>query len=171
MSHHFASRRHARRQALRSWTLERMEERTLLSVLTVNTTDDADSRDAVLSLREAIEVNDGALAVGSLTAGEQAQVVSDPADRNAIHFDIPGPGVQVITLAAALPTVSHSVEIDGTTQPGYAGAPTVELNGNGLTTEGLLVFAAPDSTVEGLVINNLDPNDGWAIRVEAANLL
>ena len=64
MSHHFASRRRARRLALRSWTLERMEARTLLSVLTVNTTDDADSRDVVLSLREAIEVNNGTLAVG-----------------------------------------------------------------------------------------------------------
>src|SRR4051794_13894824 len=174
MSHHLASRRRARRHALRTWTLERMEERTLLSVLTVNTTDDADNRDAVLSLREAIELNNGTLAVGALTAGEQAQLTGDAADRNAIHFDIPGSGVRVITLVAELPTVSHPAEIDGTTQTGFddmTRAPIVELDGNGIATGGLLVFNAPDSALEGLVINHLDPNASAAIHVASANFV
>ena len=86
--------------------------------LTVTTTDDADDRDAVLSLREAIEVGNGTLAVGSLTAHEQAQVVGDPADRNTIDFAIPGPGVQVIYPRSSLPAITRPALIDGYSQPG-----------------------------------------------------
>jgi hypothetical protein len=48
-----------------------------------------------------------------------------------IVFDIPPGGPQTIRpLASNLPPVTEPVEIDGTTQPGYAGAPVVELNGS-----------------------------------------
>ena len=56
------------------------------------------------------------------------------ANRNAgsadsISFDIPSGGVQRIMLQTPLPTVSDGVTIDARTQPGYAGTPLVEVDG------------------------------------------
>ena len=46
-----------------------------------------------------------------------------------ITFNIPGAGPHTITPAAALPTVSDPVLINGTTQPTFAGTPVIVLNG------------------------------------------
>src|SRR5207237_10174123 len=46
--------------------------------------------------------------------------------QDRIDFDIPPAGPQTITLTQPLPAIVESVEIDGTTQPGYAGTPIVE---------------------------------------------
>ena len=77
-----------------------------------------------------------------------------------------GSGHQTITLASPLPTVTDTATIDGSTQPGFAGTPIIEIDGNGLATDGLLHFTAANSTVKGLVINNVD---GVAIRPEGVN--
>ena len=52
-------------------------------------------------------------------------------DRSVIHFDIPGPGPHVIQLQTDLPSVVAPAVIDATTQPGYAGAPLVVIDGGG----------------------------------------
>ena len=75
-----------------SLAVEALEPRELLAAaITVNSTADANVRDAVLTLREAILVNNRTLAVGSLSAAEQAQVSGSPtnADRDTIRFDLP----------------------------------------------------------------------------------
>ena len=84
---------------------------------------------------------------------------------NTITFAIPGSGVQTISPATALPTISDPVTIDATTQPGYAGQPLVELNG-GATPDGTdaLTINAGDTTVRGLVI---DAFRGWAVHLLA----
>jgi parallel beta-helix repeat protein len=69
---------------------------------------------------------------------------------DTIDFDIPGSGVHTIEVPTALPTVTSPVVIDGTTQPGYAGAPLIELHG--ANTNGLHITAG-SSTVRGLVLN------------------
>lgn len=72
---------------------------------------------------------------------------------DTINFEISGTGVQTIALLAALPAITDSVEIDGTTQPGYAGTPLIEINGaGGGTSAGLRLFAA-NSKIKGLAIN------------------
>jgi hypothetical protein len=70
-----------------------------------------------------------------------------------IRFAI-GSGVQTIVLQSELPIITHPVVIDGTTEPGFAGTPLIELDGEsaGASANGLTV-AAGHSTVEGLVIN------------------
>src|SRR4051812_8694156 len=86
------SRRGAFFNRSRSLCLERLEQRTLLAaVITVNPADDTDTRDTVLTLREAIEVNNRTLTVAALTASEQAQVSGTPtsADADTIAFNIP----------------------------------------------------------------------------------
>jgi titin len=84
---------------------------------------------------------------------------------DTIAFDIPGAGPFTITPASALPTITDPVVIDGTTQPGYAGTPLIEVNGSNLAanTDGLVIVAG-GSTVRGLAINRC-PRD--AIRLES----
>ena len=70
---------------------------------------------------------------------------------DTIAFAI-GSGVQTITPLSQLPTVTDPVVIDGTTQPGYAGTPLIELDGSTAAGAGLTITAG-SSTVRGLVIN------------------
>ena len=49
---------------------------------------------------------------------------------NTIDFDIPGQGVQTIAPASPLPAITSPVLIDGTSQPGYAGTPLIQLSGS-----------------------------------------
>ena len=71
-----------------------------------------------------------------------------------IHFGIPGTGVHTISPASFLPAISDPVVIDGTTQPGTAGTPLIELDGTnaGPQTSGLFITAG-GTTIRGLTIN------------------
>jgi hypothetical protein len=62
----------------------------------------------------------------------QAILDSDTATggANMIDFAIPGQGVQTIVPATDLPSLTNPVLIDGFSQPGYAGTPVIELDGN-----------------------------------------
>src|SRR5919199_1453251 len=84
-------------------------------------------------------------------------VASTP--ENTIGFNIGNGGVRTIAPTSALPTITQSVIIDGTTQPGFAGAPLVQLNGTnaGAGVNGLTI-AAGNSTVQGLAINRFSGN-------------
>jgi titin len=84
---------------------------------------------------------------------------------DTIAFNIPGTGPFTITPASALPTITDPVVIDGTTQPGYAGTPLIEINGSSLASgDNGLYITAGGSTVRGLAINRC-PQD--AIRLES----
>ena len=106
-----------------------LEDRQLLSTITVNTTADETAADSALSLREAIEVSNGTLAVSSLSTQEQAQVSGAVGSTNTIDFNIPTTdpgydattGVWTIALGTALPAIStNAANIDGYSQPGAA---------------------------------------------------
>ena len=74
---------------------------------------------------------------------------------DTITFNIPGPGVKVISLLTALPEITEQVVIDATTQSGYAGTPLIELDGTGAGSSASgLVIKAGGSTVRGLAIGN-----------------
>jgi hypothetical protein len=90
---------------------------------------------------------------------------------NVIDFRILS-GMRTITPLSALPTITVPVVIDGTTQPGFAGSPIIELSGANLGPgdDGLQISAG-HSTVRGLVINRfgldgieLDTNGGDVIQ-------
>jgi len=109
-----------------------------LPTLVVNTTDDAADGvydPAHLSLREAIEL---------ANAGPGL---------DTIHFDVPGPGPHTIQPASPLPVITDPVVIDATTEPDYAGAPVVQLDGSLAGPANGLHVTAGGSTIRGLAIN------------------
>ena len=58
-------------------------------------------------------------------------------------------------MTSDLPHVTHSVFIDGATQPGFAGSPLVDLDGtNGYDGMNGLVIVANDCTIRGLAVTN-----------------
>jgi uncharacterized repeat protein (TIGR01451 family) len=124
-----------------------MERRELLSTFDVTNTSDSPSP-APNSLRWAI-----------------LQVDADTSV-DTIDFDIPGSGVQSISLTSALPAITNSVVIDGTSQPNFAGVPLIQIDGTsaGAGAAGL-VISAGGSTVEGLALVGFS---GSAISITTA---
>src|SRR6185295_13949409 len=72
-----------------------------------------------------------------------------------------------ILLLSPLPKVKEPVEIDGTTQPGYAGTPLVEINGAAVGGGNGLEITAGNSTVRALTLNRFSSNN----RVSALVLI
>jgi hypothetical protein len=70
-----------------------------------------------------------------------------------IVFAIPGPVPHTITPLTPLPTVNGGQIIDGTSQPGFAGRPVIELSGAVVGTSGDGLRMRGTFVVRGLVIN------------------
>jgi hypothetical protein len=90
---------------------------------------------------------------------------------DSIIFNIPGPGPHTIRPSTALPVISDSVTIDGSTQPGFTGSPIIELDGSsaGANADGLRITAG-NSVVSGLVINRFS-SDGVELSVNGGNIV
>jgi RTX calcium-binding nonapeptide repeat (4 copies) len=164
---HTAAPKHKAAYRPRSWprlTLERLEDRTTPAVITVTGAGDAIAVDGLVTLREAITsannnapVNADVVAVGAYGA-------------DSIAFGISGSGVHTISPASALPSITDSLIVDGTTQPGFVGLPLIELNGSnaGANANGLTIdagnFSPTDQncTIKSLVINRFG-GDGITI--------
>ena len=116
----------------RRLSVEMLETRQLLSTYVVSNSNDSGPG----SLRRAIGESNG-----------------DTAQANLITFDLGTSGVPTINLVSALPAITQSVTIDGTTESGYSGSPLVQLNGAGAgSTASGLVVQADGTTIEGLTI-------------------
>ncbi len=103
--------------------------------------------------------NDGS---GNCTLRAAIQQANSTAGTDTIQFSIAS-GAQTILPATALPAITGVVTIDGTTQPGFAQKPIIEISGSAInplvTAEGLMInSSAAGSTVKGLVINNFTSN-------------
>ena len=133
---------------------------TLATVATVSS-DSADSDPSNNSVTTSTVVTPGSRQIAVINTndsgpGSLRQAIldsnADSGDTDTIVFNIPGGGMHAITPLTALPVISQPVVIDGRTQPGFAGTPIIELNGNGLAANGL-VLTGGNSIVRGLVIN------------------
>ncbi len=79
---------------------------------------------------------------------------ADAGDLDRISFNIPGTGVRTIAPVTGLPAITQPVVIDGTTQPGFAGTPIIELSGANVPVVAGLAFNSPaGSSVKGLIVN------------------
>jgi beta-propeller repeat-containing protein/BACON domain-containing protein/all-beta uncharacterized protein/S-layer family protein len=119
--------------------------------------------------------NDGFITITSGSSGSGNGTVSYNVDANATGNPRTGtmtiagetfivtqgtgnPNLRTITLVSPLPKVLEPIIIDGTTQPGFAGTPIIEINGANLSTIGGgngLHITAGNSTIRGLVINRI----------------
>ncbi len=117
--------------------VELLEDRKLLSVLTVTDTGDSGS-------------DTGSLRFALLNAQ----------NGDTIDFDIPttdpgyvpATGSWTIKPASPLPAITNSIFIDGFSQPGYSGTPVIKLSGSNAGTASGLTITGSGVTVRGLDI-------------------
>jgi hypothetical protein len=85
-------------------------------------------------------------------AGSLRQAILDSNNTpglNTIAFDINNGGAVEIQPLSALPDITNPVIIDGTTQPGFSGAPLVILNGTQEPfASGLVIGPGGGSTIK-----------------------
>ncbi len=82
---------------------------------------------------------------------------------STITFNIPGGGVQTISPATNLPTITAAgTVIDGATQPGFTagGAPLIALDGTNTNGAGSGLIVTTSATINALNINNFGGNIG-----------
>ena len=133
---------------------ERFEDRILLATFTVLVSgDNGDNTNPTPnSLRQAI-----------LTANQNTGATT------TILFDIPS-GPFTISPLAPLPPIQQPVLLDGTSQPGYVGAPIIQIDGatHSLGGDGLLLAAGSDtSRIRGLDLVGFA--SGAGIDVQSGN--
>ena len=148
--------------------VEAVEARLLLSTLTVTTTADTGAG----SLRQAII---------------DSNASTNP---STIDFNIGSGGPQTIIPASPLPPITNPVTIDGSTEPGYAGHPIIQINGSQIfyqnapvppsTTPTPSTYPIPNvnglninagsTTVKGLVINRFT-GSGIAVQGNGRNVI
>jgi CSLREA domain-containing protein len=126
----------------------------------VNTTGDAADGAAGDGLCAAVS--------GDCTLRAAMQEANATADLDTIGFAI-GTGAQRITVGSNLPAATSPITIDGSTQPGFAGAPLIEVRGSILIGDGLDIRGG-GSTLRGLVINGFGRN-GVLITGGGGNVL
>jgi hypothetical protein len=112
--------------------------------------------------------------IGDSGTGSLRQAILDAnahPGADSIIFNIPGSGPHTIRPSTALPTISDSVTIDGSTQPGFTGSPIIELDGSraGANADGLRITAG-NSVVSGLVINRFS-SDGVELSGNGGNVV
>ncbi|HWT03932.1 MAG TPA: Calx-beta domain-containing protein, partial [Pyrinomonadaceae bacterium] len=73
---------------------------------------------------------------------------------DTITFNIAGPGAKIIYSRVGLPVITDPLVIDATTQPGYSGAPVVEVNGGKSSVSSGLTIRASNCAVRGLAVNS-----------------
>ena len=107
-------------------------------------------------------------------AGSLRQAMLDAnatAGADTIVFNIPGGGVQTINLSIALPEITDPVVIDAATQPGYAGAPLVELNGSLAGTGSGFSITPGGSTIRGFAIGRFSSGAGITLKNNGSNVI
>ena len=102
-------------------------------------------------------------------AGSLRQAILDAnanAGADTISFSLGSTG-QAISLTNALPTITEQITLDGWTQSGYSGVPTVIIDGNGLIGDGLVLTSTADnSIIRGLVIRDFT---GDGIQIDSGS--
>ena len=123
---------------------------TTFTVTTSDDLDDGSCDGAHCSLREAINASNNAV------------------DGGIVAFQIPGSGTHTIQPLSALPPLLGGVFVDGTTQPGFAGVPLIELDGSLAGDANGFDIAGSNNLIRGLVINRFALN-GVSINTDCTN--
>jgi CSLREA domain-containing protein len=119
----------------------------------------ANAAGTTYTVNSTADPGDGVCDATECTLREAIDAANANLGTDTIDFDLSGSPPYTITPATALPAITESVVIDGTTQAGYSsGSPVIELDGTQASlaggingANGLNLEAA--STVRGLVVN------------------
>ena len=122
---------------------------------------DTGSEDFTIDGEQAVEC--------TLRAAIQFANVKDPGVAVSIVFDIPDAvDTQTIDVGVdggePLPIITHSLEVDATTQTGFVDKPIIELNGANVPTGDGFSISGVGATIRGFVINGFE--QGAGIRIE-----
>jgi parallel beta-helix repeat protein len=119
---------------------------------------------SVFSVTNTNDGGPGSLRAAILSANSNAGL-------DTISFNIPAAGVHTISPTSPLPKITDPVTIDGTTQPGFAGTPLIELEGGQAGESNGLFLTAGKCTIRGLAINRFfelggNPYAGFQIWID-----
>jgi hypothetical protein len=112
-------------------------------------------------------------------AGSLRQAITDAngaAGPHTIAFNITGTGPHSIVLATDLPTIVivEGLTIDGTTQPGFAGTPEIEIARDGSFSSSCFAFSFTPATIKALAINRcgnpISATNGGALTIKGCRL-
>src|SRR6266567_2417724 len=105
---------------------------------------------ATFTVNSADDHNDGVCNAADCTLREAINAANAG---DTISFNIPGSGIHTINATSGF-SITKAVIIDGSTQPGFAGVPLIEMNGAGAGAGVVgLSVNAPNVTIKGLIIN------------------
>ncbi len=115
---------------------------------------------------------------GRISLAEAITATNNTAGLDSIYFNIPDPlvnGVHRIAITTTLDGITSPVIINATTDPDFAGAPVVQLDGSALSVAnpnaGLRLFAgANGSTIRGLAIDGFG-DAGIQVWVTSGNTI
>jgi hypothetical protein len=114
---------------------------------------------------------------GNCTLRAALEETNATTDTDTISFNIAGAGPHAITPLSPLPTLGIGavfLTIDGTTQPGFAGTPIIELNGEMVAgspfVSGLSIGNTGIITIRGLVINRF-PGSGIELGPDVSTII
>ncbi len=132
--------------------IERLEDRETPAIITVTDTGDTVAVDGLVTLREAILSANGDADVNADVVGAGAY------GADVIQFAIPGAAPFIISPTSALPSLTDAagVDIDGTSQPGFAGMPIIVVDGTGAGAVDGFSIVSSNNTIRGLVISNFN---------------
>jgi CSLREA domain-containing protein len=112
---------------------------------------------ATFTVNTADDTNDGACDGAHCSLREAIIAANAVSGADTIEFDIGGGGLATIQPNSSglgdLPAATATLTIDGTTQPGYAGTPIIELDGSLGASYGLRAVAGT-LTARALVVNS-----------------
>ena len=125
-------------------------------VLTVGTIAPAN----IYTVDNLVDENDGVYTAGRLSLREAITLANASSGADLIKFNTSfanGPGLLTIQLVNALPAITGTVIIDGTSQPGYQGTPLINIHGNSLAQYGLDISNAANvgTVVKGLKFSGI----------------
>lgn len=122
------------------------------ATITVTSTGDSLNADGSTTLREAIvSINNGSDVNADVTATRSGAYGTD----DAIHFLI-GSGPQMISVSFALPVITKTVALDGTTQPGFQTDPLITIDGSaaGGQINGLVISSTTNTVINATTVRN-----------------
>jgi hypothetical protein len=140
---------------------------TVTNIIVVDTTSDVSDGDtSSISALMGSKGADGFISLReAITAANNTANGGTP---DEIHFNIAGSGPHAITMTGVgLPTITDAINIDGTTEPDFAGTPIIVLDGAAASPFASgIELASNGSTIRGLVINGFGVN---GIRINNAD--